>query len=205
MNAAIETTMKALEQNCMVPHYVDHAAEVVPLLRSLLQEGDTVGVGGSKTLESCGVLELLRSGTYHFLDRYAPGLTSEQTEALHRAALCADVYLTSSNAVTEDGALVNMDGHSNRVAAMAYGPRTVIVVAGINKIVPDEAAARERIETVAAPLNAKRLSKKTPCTVTGKCEHCHSPQRICCNYLVQRQQLLHNRIHVVLVGEALGF
>ncbi|MEG1176246.1 MAG: lactate utilization protein [Ruthenibacterium sp.] len=205
INEAVSRTMAALEKNNMLPHFVQTAAEVVPLLETLLHSGDTVGVGGSMTLEACGVLPHLRSGRYRFLDRYAAGLSGDDIGKIYRDCFFADAYLTSTNALTEDGALVNMDGNANRVAAMSFGPKQVIVVAGINKIVPDEAAAKVRIETIAAPLNAKRLSCKTPCAVTGQCEHCSGPARICCTYMVQRQQRAAGRIHVIVVNEPLGY
>ena len=111
----------------------------------------------------------------------------------------------SSNAVTEEGELYNVDGNSNRVAALAYGPDSVIVVAGCNKIVPDIAAAVERVKKIAAPVNATRLHCSTPCAKTGECMNCHSDGRICCNYLVSAQQRHQDRIKVILVGEELGY
>lgn len=201
----VQRTLDALKKNNMVTHFVEHATDVVPLLETLLQEGDIIGLGGSMTLEDCNVLPFLRSGRYRLLDRYAPGLSPEDITALHRACFSANVYLTSTNALTEDGALVNVDGNSNRVAAMAYGPDSVIVVTGVNKIVPNEQAAYARIEAIAAPRNAKRLARKTPCTITGTCEHCQSSDRICCSYVVQRWQRTAKRIHVIIVNETLGY
>ena len=117
----------------------------------------------------------------------------------------ADCYLTSCNAVTEQGELYNVDGNANRVAAMTYGPKSVICVVGYNKIVPNLEAAVARVEQVAAPANAVRLHRKTPCTVTGRCEDCHSPDRICCTTVIHRQQRVPGRIKVILVGEELGY
>ena len=110
------------------------------------------------------------------------GLTREEIEAVFRRSFSADCYLASANAITESGEIFNVDGNSNRVAAIAYGPARVLLVVGSNKIVRDLDEAQMRLETFAAPANAKRLSCKTPCAVTGKCEHCHSPARICCSY-----------------------
>lgn len=205
MDESVQRTLAALEKNNMVPHYVETAAEVVPLVRTLLNRGDTVGAGGSQTLAQTGVMDLLACGDYHYLDRTAPGITREQVEDIYRALFSADCYFSSSNAITEDGALVNMDGNANRIAALAFGPKRVVIVAGTNKLVPDEAAAVARIESTAAPLNARRLHMQTPCAVTGRCMHCQSPDRICCSLLVQRQQRKDGRIHVILVNEALGY
>lgn len=205
MDTIVAQTMQALKRNHMGAHYVQTAADVVPLLETLLNEGDVVAMGGSVTLDQCNVLAHLRGGRYQLLDRYAPDLTREQVETLFRKAFFADAYLTSSNAITQDGALVNADGNANRVAAMAYGPTKVIVVAGVNKIVPDEAAALRRIESVAAPMNAKRLHCQTPCATTGTCAHCSGPGRICCTYVTHRQQRKDGRIQVILVNETLGY
>ena len=174
-------------------------------MQSLLQPGQTVTCGGSVTLSECGIIDLLRSGQYHYLDRDRPDLTPEQKKQIFRQAFSADVYLMSSNAVTEEGELYNVDGNSNRVAALAYGPDSVIVVAGCNKIVPDLAAAVERVKKIAAPVNATRLHCSTPCAKTGECMNCHSDGRICCNYLVSAQQRHQDRIKVILVGEELGY
>ena len=156
-------------------------------------------------MDECGILQLLRSGDYHFLDRSAPGLTPEQSKGMLKQAFLADVYLLSANAITENGELYNVDGNSNRVAALAFGPDSVIVVAGYNKIVADLPAAVERVKKIAAPANATRLHCKTPCAAVGECMDCHSDGRICCNYLVSAQQRHQDRIKVILVGEPLGY
>ncbi len=213
MDKHIKNTMKALEANGMNVMYVATKAEVPEAVRSLLKPGQTVAVGGSMTLEEAGVMPVLRCGDYIFLDRYVPGLTRPEVEEIFRKSYSADSYLCSSNAITEKGELYNVDGNANRVAALANGPKQVIVVAGINKIVPDLDAAIKRVKTVAAPLNSKRLHCETPCAVTGHCaaaeggmtEGCRSPQRICCSYLVCGQQRVQGRIKVILVGESCGY
>ncbi len=188
--------------------------DVAVLVKSLLHTGDTVAVGGSATLFETGVIDLLHSGEYRFLDRYAAGLTPEQQLSVLQESLAADVYLCSSNAVTRAGELYNVDGRANRVAALAFGPRSVIVVVGCNKIVDDLSAAVHRVKTVAAPLNAKRLGCQTYCAVNGVCkaadsdrytDGCGSPDRICSHYLICGKQRIRDRIHVILVGEPLGF
>ncbi len=213
MNPSLEETVwqrmervaQALEQNNMKGYCVKTRQEVISLLKQLIPEKATVAVGGSVTLDECGVLEFLREGNYEFWDRYAPGLTREEIEEVFRRSFWADCYLASANAITESGEIFNVDGNSNRVAAIAYGPASVILVVGSNKIVRDLTEAQTRLETFAAPANAKRLSCKTPCAVTGKCEHCHSPARICCTYTVQRFQRQPGRIKVILVQEPLGY
>ena len=149
--------------------------------------------------------DLLRSGAYHFLDRGAPGLTPEDIGKIYRQIFSADCYFASANAVTEAGEVLNVDGNANRVAAITFGPASVILVVGSNKIVKDLAAADARVKAVAAPANAKRLSCKTPCAVTGQCENCQSPGRICCTYVLHRYQRVPGRIKVILVGQELGY
>ena len=199
----IQRTMKALQANNMEAYYVKTAAEVAPLVRQLAPAGSTVAAGGSMTLAQCGVMELLAGGEYYFLDR--TGLQGEELQKLYRQVFSADCYFSSCNAVTEQGELYNVDGNANRVAALAFGPASVICVAGYNKIVPDLAAAEARVKAIAAPANAARLHCKTPCAVTGQCENCKSPARICCTTLVQAYQRIPGRVKVILVGESLGY
>lgn len=201
----LERTAQALRKNNMDAYCVPGAADVVPLVQKLLHPGDVVSCGGSMTLAACGVMDLLRSGAYQFLDRSAPGVTPEEIGRIYRAAFSADAFLASANAVTEAGEIFNVDGNSNRVAAIAFGPASVILVVGCNKIVRDLGEAQRRLETVAAPANARRLSCKTPCAATGVCADCRSPQRICCTYTVERFQRIAGRIKVILVGESLGY
>lgn len=213
MNETVRKVIDALRKNRMLAEYVPSKDDVVPLVKSLLVEGCTVATGGSRTLDETGVTALLRSGAYTYYDRNDPALSPEEKAAMTAKGATADVYLCSSNAVTEKGELYNVDGFSNRVAAIANGPKKVILVIGINKIVPDLDAAIRRVKTIAAPLNTKRLNCDTYCRNTGVCmgieggmtDGCHSPARICCSYLVSAQQRVENRIHVILVGESLGF
>lgn len=199
----IQRTMKMLEANRMTPHYAPTIADAQQLIQTMLPEGATVACGGSMSLKEAGILEILRNGSYTFFDREAVGPT-EQDEIL-RKAFFADFYLTSSNAVTEQGELYNVDGNANRVAALCYGPKHVICLVGYNKIVPTLEDAKRRVESIAAPANTIRLQRETPCTVTGHCEHCHSPQRICCTTVIHQQQREPGRIQVIIVGEQLGY
>ena len=212
--SALVAVAEALRQNNMDVFCVERAAEVVPLVRTLLKPGDTVAVGGSQSLTDADVLSLLRSGEYRFLDRYTPGLTPEQTREIFVASLGADAYLCSANAATEKGELYFVDGNANRIAALCYGPRSVILVVGKNKIVPDLAAAHRRVKTVAAPRNTARLGCDTPCAKNGVCcavdstdptDGCRSAARICCSYLTLGRQRTAGRIKVILVDEEIGF
>ncbi len=153
MQQIIEKTVKNLTKNNMQPFVVDKKQDVLPLLKTLIPKGATVGVGGSVTLNEVGVIDLLRNGDYDFYDRYADGLTREQTVKIMKQALTADCFITSSNAVTESGALYNVDGNGNRVAAFVFGPDSVIVIIGVNKIVKDVDAAIKRVKEIAAPQN----------------------------------------------------
>ncbi len=211
---SLNAVAEALRRNNMESYVVDTADEVVPLLKKLLHTGNTVAVGGSRTLDELGVIDLLRGGDYQFLDRYAPDLTREQVTDLFRRSFSADTYLCSSNAVTLRGELYNVDGNGNRIAAMCFGPRSVIVVVGCNKVVADLKEAEKRVKTVAAPLNAKRLHCTTYCHERGECmgkdgewctDGCASSARICCTYMAMGYQREAGRIKVILVGESLGF
>lgn len=216
MEERIARTMEALRANRMEAYYVETKEEAAGQAAALLREGDVIAAGGSMTLGEIGIREMLRRGPYRFLDRDRAGLSREQVEEIYRESFRADAYLCSVNAVTERGELYNVDGNSNRVAAILYGPKSVIVVAGCNKIVPDLAAAVHRVKTQAAPKNCARLSCATFCREAGECvslrqdspempEGCRSEARICCNYVVSAYQRQQGRIKVILVGEPLGY
>ncbi len=201
----MERAAEALRKNNIFAECVENCQEALELVESFLDDGMSIAVGGSVTLDEVGVLDLVRSGRYEFLDRYAEGLTNEQVNAIHRHSFSCDTYICSTNAITEDGELVNVDGRGNRVAAMIYGPESVIVVAGYNKIVKDVEAAIDRIKNIAAPANCARLGRETPCTVTGKCLDCRSEGRICSSTVTLGWQMKKYRIKVILVGEELGY
>ncbi|MBQ1237933.1 MAG: lactate utilization protein [Oscillospiraceae bacterium] len=198
----IERTMESLRKNRMDAYFVKTKEEVVPLIESLCKEGENVAAGGSVTLAECGVMDHLRSGRYNFWDRYAPGVDSTE---MMRKAFFADSYFASSNAITEEGELYNVDGNGNRVAAMIYGPSQVIVVAGYNKIVADMGEAVTRLEKIASPANVMRLDLPAPCKITGQCMNCRSEGRICCQFVKMGFQRNAGRVKVILVGEELGY
>lgn len=212
----ISKTIRNLEKNNMMACYVESKADVIGKVAELMKDGETVSIGGSMTLFECGVIDHLRSGRYDFHDRYKEGLTRAETEEIFRKAFFADTYISSTNAVTENGELYNVDGNSNRVAAICYGPKSVIIIVGYNKIVDDIDAAVSRVKRTAAPANCVRLSCNTYCSEKGECmslqsgdsgmaSGCGSPSRICCSYVVSGYQRVKNRIKVIIVGEELGY
>lgn len=211
----IEKTMEALRRNNMDAYYVDTAEEAKALVLSLIPQGAVCASGGSVTLSETGILDALKNGNYRYIDRSVAGLSPEGREAAMIRSMTADFYLASSNAITEDGTLFNVDGNSNRVSAMLYGPKNVVVVAGINKLVKNLDEAVRRVKTIAAPENCKRLGCDTYCFRTGECvslrsdggmtDGCASDARICCNYVVMARQRQKSRIKVILIGETLGY
>ncbi len=153
------------------------------------------------SVHEIGLVDALKSGDYRFIDRDAV----EDKRAAMLAAYDADVFLASCNAITEDGVLVNIDGNSNRVSAIAQGPKKVVFIVGMNKVCPDPDAALKRARNVAAPTNAQRFGLSTPCAKTGSCMDCKSPDTICCQFLITRFSRHKDRIHVILVNDSLGF
>ena len=183
--------------------------ELHHLLESKIPKGSVVAFGGSVTLTETNTLTLLREwdkiGRITLLDRSKPGLSTEEIDDLLRRSFFADIYLTSVNALTEDGFLYNVDGNGNRVAAMIFGPKKVIVIAGTNKLVSSREEAVERVRRIAAPKNAKRLQRSTPCVKIGHCCDCLNPDRICCSYTFFGLQRDPNRMQVILIDEVLGY
>ncbi len=205
MDKRIKRTMDNFEKNNMEAFYAEDASKVIKIVDTLVKDGETISVGGSMTLFETGIIDYLKSGRFNYLDRYEAGLSPEGVKEVFRKAFSADSYFTSSNAITENGELYNVDGTCNRIAAMLYGPDKVIVIAGINKIVPDEDAAIERVRNIAAPANAVRLNRKTPCVGVGYCMDCSSLERICNSYLLIGRQAVKGRIKVIIVGSDFGY
>jgi len=175
---------------------------VLSFLKENIPEGSSIGVGGSITLEECGVISWLTGNpSYRFIDRYH----TDDKKKSFREALLADVFLMSTNAVTMDGMLYNIDGTGNRLAALIYGPDKVYVIAGANKIAADLDDAVRRVETIAAPANNVRLQKDNPCTAAGRCLRCQKETSICNQYVLTRRCFPAGRIHVLLVNEDLGY
>lgn len=211
----IQKTGENLKKNNMEFYYAETKDDVCPIVESLLKEGDVITNGGTVTMGECGLKELLTSPKYKYIDR-ASATTPEEVVELYRSAFSADVYISSSNAITEDGVLYNVDGNSNRIAAIAFGPTSVIIIAGYNKIVKDLKEAELRVKREAAPPNCVRLNCETYCKEKGECvsllrsdhqisDGCGGDGRICCNYLISAQQRHKGRIKVIIVGEELGY
>lgn len=198
-------TISSLEKNNMNGYIVSTKDELINKIISLTNEGDKVSCGGSMSLSETGVIEHLKSGRYNFLDRDKERLSVEEINKLYRECFFVDTYFSSSNAITEDGELYNVDGNGNRVAALLFGPKKVIIVAGVNKIVKNLDQAIKRNREVSAPANAKRLNKNTPCTKVGYCMDCKSPEKICREYTVIKSQRDKNRIHVIFLNDNIGY
>jgi len=196
---------KALEANGMKAVIARSGEEARKKALRLIPRGATVGLGGSRTTQEIGLLDDLRKGDYRLHDQYAPGLGIENSREIRKAGTNAEYFVSGSNAVTDDGKLVNIDGAGNRLAGFCYGPEKVILLVGRNKIVADVHAAIDRVRNVAAPMNAKRFGLKTPCATTGKCSDCSSAQRICNLTLIIEKQKPKGRITVILINQDLGF
>lgn len=205
----IKSVICNLEKNNMTAYCVKTKEDVVPLIETLIKPGETVALGGAMSLFECGVIDFLRNGKYNFIDRYKEGIDVRQ---VYLDSFGADTYFCSCNAVTEDGLLYNVDGNSNRVASICYGPKSVIMVVGINKIVKNIEEAIMRVKNTAAPKNAKRLSCSTYCAEKGHCvseepsfNGCGSDDRICANYVVSGKQRVPGRIKIIFVEENVGY
>lgn len=215
MTEQVLKTIKNLKKNNMDVFYAESKEQALKTVEEILVEGKSVAVGGSMTLNEIGAMELLRSGKYNFYDRYAAN-SEEERQKIMKSAFTADFFMCSSNAITENGELYNVDGFANRISAILYGPETVIIVAGVNKIVANLKEAELRVKQIAAPKNTVRLEIPTYCNKTGHCvaldngnvemcSGCASGARICCNYLVSAAQRVKGRIKVILVNESLGY
>jgi len=204
-NLRVKRVMESLENNHMNAHLAESKEDVLKIIDTLISDEEKVTFGGSMSLFELGVVDHIRNRNVDLYDRYREGISLDERDEIYRKTFYADAFLTSTNAITEDGALYNVDGTGNRVAAMIWGPKKVIVVCGINKIVKDEAAAVVRNREVAAPANAKRLNMGTPCAKLGYCVDCSHKDRICSAYTMIRKQRDYDRIHVILVNDVYGY
>ena len=196
--------IKKMEKRGFEAHYCPDSETAVKTALSLMAEGSTVTWGGSMTLNETGLLKALSPDKYQLIDR-DKALTPEAKKECYRQAFSADYYLMSTNAITKDGELVNVDGNGNRVAALAYGPDHIIMMVGMNKVEPNLQAAIDRVHQKAAPANAIRLGLNTPCAQTGSCADCLSPDCICAHTIITRYNRIKGRIKVILIGESLGY
>lgn len=195
-----QTVIKGLKSRNMSGYYAADKEEAVKLALELIPEGSSIAMGGCMSAQEIGLIDVLEDGNYNYIDR----AKLAQREGL-LAAYDADIFLSSANAITNDGIMVNIDGNSNRVSCIAQGPKKVVFIVGMNKVCSDLDEAMKRARNVAAPVNAQRFDIKTPCKETGKCFDCKSPDTICCQFLITRYSRHADRIHVILVNDTLGF
>ena len=195
-----QTVIKGLESRNMSGYYAADKEEAVKKALEVIGKGSTVAMGGCQSAHEIGLIQALEEGDYNYIDR--SNMTPRESLM---AAYDADVFLSSANAMTNDGIMVNIDGNSNRVSCIAQGPKKVVFIVGMNKICSDLDEAIKRARNVAAPANAQRFDVKTPCKVTGKCADCKSPDTICCQFLITRYSRHEGRIHVILVNDTLGY
>lgn len=196
-----QKVIKGLESRNMTGYYAATKEDALKKALELIPEGSSVSMGGAMSAHEIGLVEAVKKGNYNFIDRDA----MEDKRAAMLAAYDADYFLVSANAMTEDGVIVNIDGNSNRVSAIAQGPKHVLFIVGMNKICDDVDGAMKRARNVAAPINAQRFGLSTPCAKTGSCMNCKSPDTICCQFLITRFSRHKDRIHVILVNDNLGF
>ncbi|WP_312692578.1 lactate utilization protein [Caproiciproducens sp.] len=205
MDEKIRNTITNLQKNNMAGYYAENTKELLLLLSTLLIKGERIGCGDSITLEETGVFEYLRNEDFTFYDKHQLNLTSEEKRAIYLKNFDTDTFITGTNAITTDGQLFNIDGNGSRVAPMIYGPKQVIVVVGANKLVDTVEAAVYRTRQIAAPMDAKRLYKNTPCVKLGKCINCKHEQRICNDFVLISRQFIKDRIKVIFINGNYGY
>ena len=217
MTEQIQKLFKNLQKNKMQPLYAKTKEDAVNLVKDMLFDGAVITWGGSMSVIECGIDKLLRDEKYCFMDRGRAGITPEEQQECFKASVGADFFFCSTNAITEKGELVNVDGLANRISSIAFGPKKVVMIVGINKIVPDLKEAFLRVKKIAAPKNCVRLNKNTPCAKLGHCvsllnndspdfaDGCNCDDRICCDYLISALQRQKDRITVIIVNENLGY
>lgn len=199
-----EGIIKNLQRRNMEGHYCKTAEEARQLALSMMPEGSVIAWGGSESIKECGLMDAIHNGKYELIDRALAKTPDELRSVLGRTAM-SDYYLMSTNAITLEGELVNIDGFGNRTASLICGPQNVIIIAGMNKVTANVQAAYDRIKTEACPPNAVRLNRKMPCAHTGRCGDCFSPDCFCNQIVITRRSGIANRIKVILVGESLGY
>lgn len=198
-----QTIIKGLESRNMTGYFASTKEEALKKALELIPEGSSVTMGGAQSAFEIGLVDAIKSGNYTFIDREGDAVRDKRAAML--AGYDADFFLSSVNAMTQDGVLVNIDGNSNRVSAIAQGPKKVLFIVGMNKVCDDVDGALKRARNVAAPVNAQRFGLSTPCAKTGACMDCKSPDTICCQFLITRYSRHKDRIHVILVNDELGF
>lgn len=201
---ATESIIKNLEKRNMEGYFFENSASCVKAITGMIEDGSVISWGGSESIKECGLMDALSKGSYTLVDRLT-AKSPEEARELYVKAVLSDYYLMSTNAITFDGELINIDGNGNRVACLIHGPKNIIMVVGMNKLVSDVESGYERVCDIAAPANAKRLNKNTPCFHTGKCGDCFSPDCMCSQIVVTRRSGQKGRIKVFFVAEELGY
>lgn len=201
-----QTIIKGLEKRNMEGVFCETKEDALAKALSYIEEGSSVTWGGSMSISEIGLMDAVKNGNYEIIDRSVAKNYDEQREIFSKAVL-ADYYLMSSNAITLDGELINIDGTGNRVACLTYGPKNVIMIVSMNKVVNDVEDGIKRVRNFASPPNTLRLGLKTPCSMTGRCGDCYGDTCICSQIVVTRRQsaAMRGRIKVILVGESLGY
>lgn len=199
-----KTIIKNMEKRNFEGYYAATVKEAKEKVLSLMEEGASIGWGGTMTMEELGVLDAIKKRNYTLIDR-AAAKTPEESREIYAKTVLADYYLMSTNAITLEGELINIDGNGNRLACLMQGPRNVIIAAGMNKVVPDVQSGYLRVKNMASPPNCVRLHRNTPCSVTGRCGDCYAPDCICSHTVVTRRCNIPGRIKIILVGGELGY
>lgn len=199
-----QKVIKGLESRNMSGYYAASKEEALKKALEIIPEGSSVTMGGAMSAYEIGLVDAIKAGNYRFIDRENVGTPEEKRKAMLEG-YDADFFLSSANAMTDDGVLVNIDGNSNRVSMIAQGPKKVLFIIGMNKVTSDIDSAMKRARNVAAPINAQRFGLSTPCSKLGTCMNCKSPDTICCQFLITRFSRHQGRIHVILVNDDLGF
>lgn len=198
------TIIKNLKKHQMEGYYCKDTNSAIEKALELIKKGSTVGFGGSVTLDELGVLKALENNDYNLINRNL-ATNLEEEKNIYNKIFSADYFLMSSNAITINGELINIDGKGNRVSFLCFGPENVLIFVGINKIVTDIEAGIKRTRDIAAPPNAVRLNRNTPCKISGKCENCYSSECMCSQFVVTRRSGTLDRIKVIIIGEELGY
>lgn len=205
INELVKKTIKNLKLNNMNGLFIDKVEDVIPLLNELIEDDSTVGTGDSITLEQLGIFDYLRKRDITFFDKHDESLSKEEKRKIYLSNFDADYFITGTNAVLSNGSIFNIDGNGSRVAPMIYGPKQVIVIVGINKIVESFDDAIQRTRQIAAPMDAIRLNKRTPCIKLNRCVDCRNKDRICNDFVLIAHQFDEKRITVIIVNNTLGY
>ena len=201
---AVNGIIPKLASRNMEGYFFENSASCVSAITDLVENGSTISWGGSESIKECGLMDAIKSGNYILIDRLS-AKTPEEGRELYAKTVLSDYYLMSSNAITYDGELINIDGNGNRVACLIHGPKYVLMVVGMNKLVSDVESGYKRVRNLASPANAKRLGRNTPCFHTGKCGNCLSDECMCSHLVVTRRCNIPGRIKIFFVAEELGY